>query len=127
MIVVPLAAQELIARLVVESEPLILKLFVNDHVPGNLDTAATFTEPVGGGYAAIRMAGDDWGIAVKDQVVQILGRRHVFTFTEAQTVRGYFIVQAISGIILGAERFWTPSQGAQLAVTPRLDVTARRF
>jgi hypothetical protein len=102
-----------------------LKLYVNDVFPGEGDTAGTFTEAAGFGYAAKTLTGPGWTIVNGDPTTASYAAQ-VFTFTGALgNVFGYFIVQVTSGILLWAERFPdgpynVVSNGTTITVTPTL-------
>jgi hypothetical protein len=86
----------------------ILKLFTNNKVPAKGDTAANYTEAAGNGYAAIPLTGANWSIALagSPSVETASYAMQEFDFTGALgNVYGYFIVGAISGILLWAEAF----------------------
>lgn len=113
------------------SDTLTLKLFSNDHIPVEGDTASAYTEVSGGGYADIDLASGSWVITSGDPTVGLYAAQD-FTFTgptdAPTTVYGYYIVDS-SNILRGAERFsasvvpFTPALGSLIRVTPRIQVS----
>jgi len=102
-----------------------LRLFTNDMTPANSDTAAMYTEVVGGGYDPIIASIDDFSVALENSVVTI---RHVvnsFLFsgplTGSPSIYGAYITDA-DGILICAERglsTYTPAvDGIEYVVTP---------
>lgn len=75
-----------------------LRLFVNDVTPADGDTAATYTEAAGGGYAPKSLAGQNWSVALVAGVATATYAEQVFTLTGALTgdavVRGWFATDA---------------------------------
>jgi hypothetical protein len=101
----------------------LVKLFVNDVTPAKGDTAATYTEASGHGYAAKALAGADWTVTPGAPTVAAAPEQE-WTFTGALgLVYGYMVVQAGSGILLWAERFTSAFtvtvNGDQIKVTPQ--------
>lgn len=107
-------------------ENLIYRLFTNNVVPSETDTAATFTEAVGGGYVAKTLTGATWN-PVAGAPTQVEYPVQTWTFTGAltgpPTIYGYFITRATAGDLIGAENFaaYTPAAaGDVLNLTPRI-------
>lgn len=100
-----------------------LKLFSNNHTPANADTAGSYTEASGFGYAAITLTGASWAVTAGNPS-SITYATQTFTFTGALgNVYGYFLVQSASGIIEWAELFTggpylIQNNGDQITVTP---------
>jgi len=85
------------------SEAAVLRLFANDWQPTRRDTAETYLEASGGGYAPRLIAEDEW--VVQDGVLTTADRK-VFVFSgPAGPFYGYYLTQALSGRLLWAERF----------------------
>ena len=109
-------------------ETLTMKLFSNNVTPGETDTAATYTEVVGGGYGNKSLVVGDRTI-VGGAPSSCAYPLQNFTFTGPTnapgTIYGYFIVNG-SGTLKGVERFpsgvlpFTPVAGAQINITPKL-------
>src|SRR3970040_1677765 len=103
-----------------------LKLFSNNITPASGDTAASYTEVAGGGYASKSLTSANWGIT---NGVALYNSAQSFDFTGVTnapgTVYGYYIVDA-SNVLLWAERFaaevvpFTPVANSLIRVTPRI-------
>lgn len=100
-----------------------LKLYTSNTTPAETDTAATFTEAAGNGYAAINLTGSSW-VFTPGAPSQAAYAEQTFTFTGALgNVYGYFVVQQGTGTLLWAERFTgapfnIANNGDQIKVTP---------
>lgn len=104
------------------NQTLTLKLYSNNVVPASGDTAASFTEVAGGGYASKSLTFANWTIALA--IATYLARDFNFTgATDAPgTVYGYFIVDS-AGVLYQAERFGSvlsPVNGSLIRVTPKM-------
>lgn len=77
---------------------LTLKLFCNNISLTDADTAATFTEATGGGYAAKTLTAGSWVISTVGGIAQAAYLIQTFTFTGPlttnSTVYGYYVVDA---------------------------------
>lgn len=84
-----------------------LKLFVNNKTPAEGDVAGDYTEMSTHSYAAKTLAKADWTIATVVNVTSATQPQQTWTFTSASavTVYGYFIVDAVTGLLLWAEKF----------------------
>lgn len=86
---------------------LTLKLFVNDITPADTDTAATYIEANGGGYAAKTLAATNWTVSTVAGIVQAEYAQQQFVFTGPLTtnltIYGAYIVDA-DGVLVSAER-----------------------
>ena len=107
--------------------PWTLKLFSNNVTPGSGDTAATYTEVAGGGYANFNLTAASWTITA-NAPSSMTHPAHTFSFTGATnapgTIYGYYIVDANNKIVV-AERLasppFTPSvNGDSVTVTPTI-------
>lgn len=109
-------------------ENLVLKLYTNNITPAETDTAGTYTEASGFGYAAITLTGASWTIT-EGAPSDASFAQQTFTFTgNLGNVYGYFVVQATSGILLWAERFSDgpypiSNNGDQIKVTPKIELS----
>lgn len=111
------------------AETLTLKLFGNNITPGEADTAATYTEVSGGGYAAKTMTGANW-TAANGSNSYITHSAQTFSFTGAttpNTVYGYYLVQSTSNRVMWAERFSDGpyainNNGDSITITARLEL-----
>lgn len=84
------------------AEDLVLRLYTNNKTPAETDTAASYTEASGSGYAAKSLAGASWSVAGSTASYA----EQTFTFSGALgQVYGYFVTQATSGKLMWAERF----------------------
>lgn len=107
-------------------ENLVFKYFTNNITPSETDTAATYTEATGGGYAAITATGANWTIAAGNpSVASYPQQTTTFTgpLTGNTTIYGYFVVRATSGDLVLSETFtpFTPaSNGDTLKLTPQI-------
>lgn len=107
-------------------ENLVYKLFATNVTPAETDTAASYTEASGGGYAAITMTGASWTVTGGAPSTAAYAQQ-TYTFTGAlttnTTVYGYFVVQASSGTLVLAETFtsFTPAaNGDNIKLTPQI-------
>jgi len=104
-----------------------LKLFATNITPAETDTAGTYTEAAGGGYAAIGLTGANWGYAGPSPTTATYNAQQVFTFTGPlttnPTIYGYFVVEATSGVLLWVEQstpFTPATNGDQYKITPKI-------
>lgn len=87
------------------AETLSLKLYSNDITPSETDTAATYTEVSGYGYAAAVFSPDDFTIVEGAPSIATPAAK-TFSFTGAAGyVYGYYVVGGTSGKVYWAERF----------------------
>ncbi len=106
-------------------QDLMLRLFTNNVTPAETDTAATYTEAAGSGYAAIQLVGANWVIA-EGAPSSASYAQQTFTFTGALgNIYGYFFTRFTSGRIAGVERFPSApynivNNGDNLKVTPQI-------
>lgn len=107
-------------------ENLVYKYFTNNITPSETDTAATYTEASGGGYAAITTAGASWTVTPGAPSAATYPQQTT-TFTGAlttnPTIYGYFVVRATTGDLVLAETFtsFTPTNnGDSLKITPAI-------
>lgn len=109
------------------NEVLYLKLYSNNLVPGETDTAASYTEVTGGGYAQKTLATADRTIVAGNPSTCTYSLQTIL-FTSAPTVPtvyGYFIVNG-AGTLKGSERFpevilpFTPVADGRVDIIPTL-------
>lgn len=107
-------------------ENLVYRLYATNVTPSETDTAATFTEAAGGGYAAITMTGASWTVTGGAPSSAAYAQQ-TYTFTGAlttnATIYGYFVTQATSGTLVLAEAFtsFTPAtNGDNIKLTPQI-------
>jgi len=106
-------------------ENLVLKLYTNNITPAETDTAATYTEATGFGYAAINLTGATW-VVTSGAPSNATYPEQVWTFTGALgNVYGYYLIEVTSTIIKWAERATSApiniqTNGSQIKVTPTI-------
>lgn len=104
----------------------VLRLFVSNTTPSDTDTAGTYTEATFPGYAAITLTGASWGAASAGTITY--GSQQTFSCTgggASESVYGYYITQASSGILMWSERdasapFTVVNSGDQVKLTPTI-------
>jgi hypothetical protein len=106
-----------------------LRLFSNNYTPVETSTLANFTEVTGGGYLAIDLAPGTWMFVQGDPTTADYPEQ-TFAFTGVTgapgTVYGYYLVDTVTGLLIGAERFpgaavpYTPVAGASVKITPHV-------
>lgn len=107
------------------NQSITIRLYGNNVTPSETDTAASFTEIVGGGYALKTLVFVDWTL-VSGSPSRASAAIQNFTFTGAinapGTVYGYYMLDA-NGILMGAERFpvvpLVAVSGSIIRITPR--------
>jgi hypothetical protein len=88
-----------------------LKLYSNNITPAEGDTAATYTESVAPGYAAVALTRGTWtGAATAAGVTTSTYPQQTFSFTGTGTIYGYFIVGTTSTILLWSELMFSGGQ-----------------
>lgn len=105
-----------------------LKLFASNTTPAEGDTAVTYTEAAGGGYAAKSLTGTSWTVGTSGGTSTATYAQQTYTFTGAlttnTTIYGYYLVQTTSGVLMFAERaastFVPAASGDSYAVTPSI-------
>ena len=108
---------------------LTLKLYSNDKTPADSDTAASYTEVTGGGYASKPLTFANWGITSGSPSVALYNTTQSWTFTGPTggpgTIYGYFVTRNSDGALQWAERFpsavvpFNPVNGSIIRVIPR--------
>ena len=107
-------------------ENLVLRLYTSNTTPAEADTAATYTEATGFGYAAVTLTGASWGAPSEGAPSSIAYAQQTFTFTGALgNVYGYYLTRATSGRIAFSERFSDGpynivNNGDQIKITPTI-------
>lgn len=110
-IVLPdVSEQEWLKRVLKDVNNQTLKLFVNDYTPVEGTLVANLTEMSTHGYAAKTLDKTLWTIATVSNVTSATHQQQTWNFTNAAsvTVYGYYIVDAVTGTLLYAERFTYP-------------------
>ncbi len=104
---------------------LVLRLYTNNVTPGETDTAATYTEASGNGYASVTLTGASW-VITEGAPSNAAYAQQTFTFSGALgNVYGYYLTRATSGVIAFAERFSDgpyniANNGDQIKITPTI-------
>lgn len=89
------------------AENLVLRLFKNNVVPAETDTAATYTEATFTGYSAATLTGANWTVT-EGAPSNAAYAQQSFTSSANQTqqlIYGYYLTRASSGRIAWAEVF----------------------
>lgn len=126
-LVVPNVGEVAMLNKILNQVGLVLKLYSNDKTPLASDTAANYTEVVGGGYANFILTFANWSINPNTPTFAIYLNFLTFQFTGVTsapgTIFGYFIVDSL-GTLLVAERFpivpFVPVNGSVINIKPRI-------
>ena len=108
-------------------ENLVLRLYTNNITPAETDTAGTYTEATGSGYASITLTGASWSFTQGAPSYASYAEQ-TFTFSGALgNVYGYYLTQLTSGILMWSERFPSApynivNNGDNIKVTPYLEL-----
>lgn len=103
----------------------LLKLYQNNITPSDTDTAGTYTEATFTGYAAISLTGASWGAAAAGTITYSTQQTFTSSGVVSNTIYGYYIVQAVSGILMWSERdvsapFTVANIGDAVKLTPTI-------
>ena len=105
---------------------LIYRLFATNITPAETDTAGTYTEATGGGYASKTLTGASWTIT-NGAPTDASYAQQTWTFTGAlttnPTIYGYYVTRVTDADLVLAETFtsFTPaSNGDQILLTPHI-------
>lgn len=105
---------------------LIYRLFATNVTPAETDTAGSYTEATGGGYASQTLTGAYWTITNGAPTEAAYDQR-TFGFTGAlttnPTIYGYYVTRVTDADLVLAETFmsFTPANnGDQILLTPRI-------
>lgn len=105
---------------------LILRLYKNNKTPAVGDVVGDYTEATFSGYVAQTLTGASWTPTEGNPSVITYPQQ---TFTSSanqteQTIYGYYLTQADSGLLIAAERFASSKSitalGATVPVNPRV-------
>lgn len=107
-----------------------IKLYATNVTPAEGDTAGSYTEAAGGGYASKALTGANWVVATATGTTTATYPIQTWTFTGAlttnTTIYGYFVVGTTSGTLLWAElaaaTFQPASNGDTYSVTPAIQL-----
>ena len=105
---------------------LIYRLFATNVTPAETDTAGSYTEAAGGGYANKTLTGASWTIT-NGAPTSAAYAQQTWTFTGALTtngtVFGYYVTRVTDADLVLAETFtsFTPANnGDQILLTPQI-------
>lgn len=110
---------------------LTLRLYSNNKVPAAGDSAASYTEVAGGGYASLPLLFGTWSItAGSPSTGQYTLQQWTFTgVTNAPgTIYGYYVIRNSDGKLMWAERFpaaslpFSPVAGSIIRIIPKFTV-----
>lgn len=105
---------------------LVYRLFVNNVTPAETDTAGTYTEAAGGGYANKTLTGANWNVTQGSPTeADFAQQEYAFTgpLTGNATIYGYYVTRVTDNDLILAEAF-TPFQpqndGDKVLLTPKI-------
>jgi hypothetical protein len=111
---------------------LTLRLFVNNVTPNATggDTAATYTEAAGGGYAAVTLTAGSWTVTPANDPSDAIYAQQTFTFTGPlttnTTIYGYYVTDG-DGVLIFSERagssFQPANNGDTYKITPKFQMS----
>jgi hypothetical protein len=119
-------ALQYLTNKVATPENLVYKLFATNVTPAETDTAASYTEAAGGGYAAKTLTGANWTVTGgAPSSATYAAQTYTFTgaLTTNATIYGYFVIRASSLDLVLAEIFtsFTPANnGDNIVLTPQI-------
>lgn len=105
---------------------LIYRLFATNVTPAETDTAGSYTEATGGGYASKTLTGASWTVTNGAPTSAAYAQQDwTFTgpLTTNGTVYGYYVTRATDGDLVLAEAFtsFTPTaNGDKILLTPQI-------
>lgn len=107
-------------------QDLVYRLFATNITPAETDTAGSYTEAAGGGYASKTLTGASWTVTGGAPTAAAYAAQ-TWTFTGALTtngtVYGYYATRLSSGVLAHAETFasFTPAaSGDNIILTPSI-------
>jgi hypothetical protein len=122
---------KLLEYIVNKSAPsdLVLHLYVDDVDLSVEDfTVSSFTESTAAGYASANLVGANWDVSTTEGITAAVYDTSIaFSFTEGDSVYGYYVTNSSSTLVLWAERFPgapfnLPSGGGEISVRPQLQL-----
>lgn len=112
--------------------PLTLKLYSNNKIPDGGDSAASYTEVAGGGYASFPLTFANWALLSGTPSSATYNAIQQWTFTGVTnapgTIYGYFVTRNSDGKLMWAERFpagslpFSPGAGSIVRILPKFTV-----
>jgi hypothetical protein len=107
------------------AQNLVIKLYQNNITPSDTDIASTYTEATFTGYASITLTGASWNAASAGNITYSAQQTFTSSGTVNNSIYGYYIVQASSGVLVWSERdasapFTIANIGDALKITPTI-------
>lgn len=128
---IPSAKELALLTFYLQTANLTLKLYSNNVTPAKGDTSATYTEVIGGGYAAKTLTTGNWTLTAGTPTTGTYNTAQDFTFTgvtnSPAVVYGYFVVDSLNALFC-SERFpsgvipFPPINGSLIRVLPKFNV-----
>jgi len=113
-------------------EPLLVKLFQNEHTPRREDSLDDFDEFTGHGYMPKRLEPSDWRVVMDRSgrvVLEAVAVVWTFDADMPTTAYGYYVVGANTNILYWAELLRSHVEirvmGERLRIIPRVELRAR--
>jgi hypothetical protein len=107
---------------------LTMRIYGNFIIPSDSDSAASFTEISGGGYASMPLTFGNWSITAGSPSTAVYNATQQWTFTgiinAPGTIYGYFVTRDSDGTLMWAESFpsgiipFSPIDGSIIKVLP---------
>jgi hypothetical protein len=119
-------ALSLLVNKVTTTRDLVLRLFATNVTPAETDTAGTYTEATGGGYANKTLTGASWTVTGgAPSTASYAQQDYTFTgpLTTNGTVYGYYMTRVTDLDLILAETFtsFTPTNnGDKILLTPQI-------
>lgn len=111
---------------VTTTRDLVYRLFATNVTPAETDTAGSYTEATGGGYAAKTLTGANWTVTGGAPTTASYAQQD-YTFTGAlttnATIYGYYVTRVTDADLILAETFtsFTPANnGDKILLTPQI-------
>ena len=105
---------------------LLYRLFATNVTPAETDTAGSYTEAAGGGYASKTLTGASWTVT-NGAPTEAAYAQQTWTFTGTLTtnpnIYGYYVTRVTDADLVLAETFtvFTPTNnGDQILLTPKI-------
>lgn len=109
---------------------LTLKLYCTNVTPADTNTAASYTECAGGGYAAKTLTNGSWTVTTANDPSDAVYAEQTYTFTGAlttnPTIYGYYVVDADNTLVwaeLFGSTFTPANNGDNVKVTPKCQLS----
>ena len=119
-------ALQYLTNKIATTRDLVYRLFATNITPAETDTAGTYTEAAGGGYASKTLTGASWTVS-GTAPTQIAYAQQTWTFTGPlttnPTIYGYYVTRATDADLILAEALtsFTPNaNGDAYLLTPQI-------